>query len=192
MRWSEPIAAGLLSVCLFAGLLQAQETKKEIPWGPNLAKNGSFEEGLGAYHFTRRSQVAIDTDVVYRGFNALKMQGEASTEKRGHNICVQGFFLKPKPTMQVLFRLAYRAEHVDKKIPPVVSFRYGIEGEKSDHAFAQIKDMMIKKDGDWTVYEVVVKAMPENANRVGFWFRVPQESGATLWVDDIQVRTYVP
>ena len=186
------VLASVLMVTLLAGFTEAQQTEEKIPWGPNLVKNGSFEQGHGAFYLTRRDLVSIDTDVVFRGLNAMKMQGEAATQQADHNIIVQGFALSLEPGTQVLYRIAYRMEKADAKHPARLQMIYKVKGDKKDIPIKVEKPLVIKKDCDWTVYEVVIKNLPADTSTFGFKIHLPRESGGTLWLDDIQVRTYKP
>jgi hypothetical protein len=120
------------------------------------------------------------------------MQGQASTEKVDHNIIVQGFALTLELGTQVLYHIAYRVEHADAKHPASLQMIYKLKDDKKDIPIKVEKPLVIKEDCDWTVYEVVLKDLPEDITTFGFKMHLPRESGTTLWLDDIQVRTYKP
>ncbi|MFG0248415.1 MAG: hypothetical protein ACF8OB_05965 [Phycisphaeraceae bacterium JB051] len=178
--------------CLMTSSALAQQQQPQIPWGENLVKNGSFEQGNGAYYITRHDRTRIDLDVVYRGLHALRLEGGNNEPKKDHTIVVQGFKLSLQAGAQVLYRMAYRCENADEKYPASLGLVYKVEGEKKDHHIKLDKPLLVKKDCDWTVYEVVLKDLPADATLLGFNVKVPRESAATLWIDDIQVRTYTP
>lgn len=192
MNRFDRVCASVLLVGLLVGVAIAEEAEKKIPWGPNQVKNGSFEQGDGSYYLTRRDLVSIDTDVVYRGLNSLRMKGADTTEKGDANIVVQGFKLNIEPGEQLLYRIAYRCEKADSKHPASLSMVYKVKGDKKDHPIKVEKPLVIRKDCDWTVYEVVIKNLPADTVMFGFNIKLQQESATTLWIDDIQVRTYKP
>jgi hypothetical protein len=182
----------LLMLCLITVPVSAEQEKPSIAWGENLVKNGSFEQGDGSYYLTRRDLTKIDTDVVYRGLNALRLEGGQNVEKTDHTIAVQGFSMPFAADSKLLFRLAYRSENADAKHPASLSMVYKVANEKKDFPVKIKEPLVIRKDCDWTVYEVVLEDLPADLVMFGFNVKVPRESSAKLWIDDIQVRTYKP
>lgn len=157
--------------------------------GALINKNGGFEDGKGLYHITRPEAVKIDTDEAYRGQHSMRITAMEENEAKVEDpMVVAGYELTTRSEKDVyVFRCAIKTQNVNPSAPPRIDLQAGKKGSPSQ-TLPESKDLVFKQDMDWTAFEVKIQNIPKDCNIIGFWVRVPHQTGATVWVDEIEIR----
>lgn len=177
----------LATVAMACSLLVAGATSAPH-YGPILNTNGDFEQGTTAYHFTRPKQMALDQEEVYRGFSALRIQGENTTDRVEDTILVQGFESASATKRDFRLTVAIKAKGVNAEYPfrAQVAASYG-KG-KPNYEMPLEQRITVAQDGEWTLREMILRDVPPEITKLHLWFVLPHQSGATVWIDNIEVR----